>query len=227
MKRIAMGIIVLFACLAGCKHEIINPIDTGSRPDSTGTGIGGAICFESDVLPVFQSNCAKSGCHDVTSAEEEYVLDSYDNILKRGIKKGNAAESKLYKVLLETGGDRMPQPPSAPLATLQIQRIAQWINEGAKNTTGCNASCDTTRFAFSANVLPILRNYCTGCHNATTANGNVVLSTYDGVKTVTSSLPGVIQWLPGYKAMPQPGSKMPDCDIKVVLKWIKAGALNN
>ena len=38
-----------------CKHETIL-IDKGALPDST-------IHFTSQVLPIFQSNCATSNCH--------------------------------------------------------------------------------------------------------------------------------------------------------------------
>ena len=229
MKKISFIILVFFIWTSSCKHEIINPGGLNSHSDSTGTGIGGSICFETDVLPIFSSSCAKSGCHNAASAQEGYVLDSYQNIIKKDIKPGDAAGSKIYRVLLETGDERMPKD-QPPLTTLQIQRIAQWINEGAQNTTGCTVTaCDTTHFAFLANVQPIFNTYCTSCHNTTDAatNGGVDLSNYNGAIVHIDHIPGVIQWLPGSQQMPQGGAKLSDCNIKIILQWIADGAKNN
>ncbi|CAN5671682.1 hypothetical protein BH10BAC3_BH10BAC3_13080 [soil metagenome] len=221
--------IIFFGWLSSCKHEIFNPGGVDSTPDSTGTGADGKICFETDVLPIFQLSCAKSGCHDAITNEAGYMLDSYENIIKKDIKPGKASDSKIYKVLFESGENAMPKD-APPLTTLQKNRIAQWINEGANNTKNCSTSvCDTTQFKFAANVAPILNNYCTSCHNTAgaAANGGVDLSKYAAVINHVDQIPGAIQWLPGSKQMPQGGSKLSDCNIKIILKWINAGAQNN
>src|ERR1017187_4160253 len=55
------------------------------------------ICFERDILPIFISNCTKSGCHNAQSHVGGYVLDNYQNIVSKGIVPGNYAASKLYE----------------------------------------------------------------------------------------------------------------------------------
>ena len=224
----------LFVLIYACKHDIINP---GNDSGNNGGGAGGGsadsfVCFEAQILPIFLSNCAKSGCHDVATAEEDLILDSYDNIIRTvgsDIKPGNANNSKLYKVLLESGDDRMPQPPNPPLLPEQIELIKEWINEGAKNTTGCAVSCDANVFTFSGAVKPIVTTYCIGCHSGATANGGVDLSTYSGVKTVADNgvLIKVINHAPNFPAMPQNGNKLNDCKIEQIQKWIDNGAQNN
>jgi hypothetical protein len=107
--------------------------------------------------------------------------------------------------------------------------LKKWIEEGAKNTIGC-ASCDTSKFTYSAGVKPILDKNCVGCHQtATPSNRNVKLSDYDGVKaTVTSGklLPSINQT--GPFPMPQPPStKLNSCNLTVITKWVNAGAPNN
>ena len=191
MKKSIAFLIILFAWLASCKHEIINPGGVDSHPDSTGTGPNGKICFETDVLPIFQGSCAVSNCHNANSASEGYVLDSYVNIVRKGIER-DAAHSKIYKVLFESGDKFMPRSPVPPLTAEQKARIAQWINEGALNTSGCATNtCDTTHFNFAANVKPILNTYCTSCHNTVGAaiNGGVDLSSYAGVSQHTIIFP--------------------------------------
>jgi hypothetical protein len=91
------------------------------------------VCFERDVLPIFQTNCAISGCHDATSKTEGYNLSDYESITSNGIEKGNAGKSKVYKAMITGIGEIMP--PSGALPEAQRQLILVWIEQGAKNTT--------------------------------------------------------------------------------------------
>ena len=66
------------------------------------------ICFERDILPIFISNCTQSGCHNAQSNKSGYVLDSYNNIIKKGIVPGNYAASKIWmSVVYNTGVVRL------------------------------------------------------------------------------------------------------------------------
>jgi hypothetical protein len=40
-------------------------------------------------------------------------------------------------------------------------------------------------------------------------------------------LMGSITWASGFSPMPKNASKMPDCEIQKIQKWIDQGALNN
>ena len=107
------------------------------------------------------TSCGKSGCHDAASHKEGYVLDSYSNIVKRGIAPGNASKSELYKVI--AGGE---MPPKATYKTSdQVALIKQWIDEGAKNTTGCMV-CDTSVYTYNGAISKIMTTNCTGCHSS-------------------------------------------------------------
>ena len=128
------GILIFFACT----HQVLNP--TGGNNNGNGNGNGNnngdsLICFEEQILPLFQSNCAKSGCHAASSHAEGYVLDSYNNIISRGIVSGNSRDSKIYQAISGKKGedDIMPPPPNPPLSQEQIDLIGQWIDEGAQN----------------------------------------------------------------------------------------------
>ena len=219
---------LMSALLDSCIHEpFIDPNDlNGGEPSTPGCVYDGNVCFESSVLPIFQSSCAMTGCHNSTSHIEGYTLDSYANIVRRGISPGNASQSKLYKVLFASGEDRMP--PNGSLTQAQKDSIKVWINQGAKNTTNCNCTCDDTQFTYAAIIQPIISTYCVGCHKPGSLGGNIDLSTYAKVKTQAGNgkLLGSVTHASGYVAMPQ-GGKLEDCQISQIQKWIDAGALNN
>ena len=228
---IAIGIVILFACT----HQVSHPVDTGGTTGGDNGGNGGnnpddsVICFESEILPIFQNNCAKSGCHDAATHKEGYTLDSYKGIME-GIKPGDPDGSKIFEVITTNEkDDRMPKAPNDPLTNDQIGLIEQWINEGAQNTTNCFSGCDTSLYTYTSAVRPILDLHCIGCHNNTVQNAGVNLTTYSGVQAVAldGRLAGVINWSVGYPQMPFGGQKLSDCNITQIMKWINAGAQNN
>lgn len=246
MRKLLISFIAIVSVfIHSCKHL---PPEAGAPPggNGTGTGTGGggngggvgsnAICFQSDILPIFQSNCAKSGCHNAASNEKGYILDTYDNLFKKdsrfepnNIKVNYPEDSKLFQVLFETGNKKMPPPPNPDLTTVQKNLIARWIREGALNTINCNAVCDSTQFKFSANVQPILQNHCTGCHSGPAPPNGINLTSYTGAHDIAIGglLYGVVAHLPGYDPMPKGTGKLSDCEIAQIRKWIQAGSLNN
>ena len=189
-----------------------------------------AVCFENEVLPIFQSNCTQSGCHNSTDKEKGYDLSSYATIVKKGIKAGDYKNSEIYKVLvLPFGEEAMPQDPYPRLSTDQITTIALWIEQGAKNTTGCTSACDTTVSKYSTQIAPMMTTYCNGCHSGSAPSGAIDLTTYSGVKLTVDagSFVGSIKHETGWSAMPKNANKLSDCNISLVDKWVREGALNN
>lgn len=234
LKKITFTLLLLLVVYA-CVHDpmpLIQP-PTEVNPGNTYGGttancVYQGVCFESTVLPIFITSCAKSGCHDATTVKDGYNLSTYAGIMRKGIVPGNASSSKLLKVTTANGEDLMPPPPSPKLTQAQRDSIAKWINEGAKNTVKCNCSCDTTKFTFSAAINPLMNTYCIGCHTGASAGGAIDLSTYNGNKAIAlnNKLVGSITQLPGYSPMPK-GTKLSDCQIKQIKKWVAAGAPNN
>jgi len=55
------------------------------------------VCFERDVLPIFQSNCSQSGCHNSQNRANGYDLTSYDKIVSHGIERGNYKGSEIFQ----------------------------------------------------------------------------------------------------------------------------------
>lgn len=204
----------------------------GITPTANQTTATGEVCFDTQILPMIVSNCAQSGCHDSKSKRDGYELTSYDKILKKGISKGNAGNSKLYKVMIDTGEDRMPPAPNARLSATQLKLMADWINQGAKNTVcqtnGTGSLSDTTQISYLTHLKPVLDTYCVGCHSASSASGNVRVDSYANLKLIADNgkLYGSIAQLSGYAAMPTSG-KLTDCQIKAFKLWIDQGKLNN
>ncbi len=228
MKNLLYMLAILVAgiiVINSCKHL---PPETTIVPTPI-SGPGNGVCFQSDVLPLFQSNCAKSGCHDATTQAKGYVFDSYANIIKKDIRPGNATNSKVYEVLFETGSDKMPPLPNADLTAAQKTLIGKWINEGAKNTINCSINCDSTQFKYGANVSVIISTYCLGCHSGAAPSANIDLSFYNGVRqmAVSGRLVGATSHAPGYSPMPKNASKLSDCQIAQIRKWVASGSLNN
>jgi hypothetical protein len=228
MKKIffmLLAIIFTGIVINGCKHD---PDPIVIPPGSSGN-VGTAVCFQSDILPLLQTNCGKSNCHDAATHQGDYIFDSYNNIIKKGVVPGNATGSKIYKVLFASGSDKMPPAPNLDLTAAQKALIGKWINEGAKNTINCSLPCDTTQFKYAANVTPILTNYCTGCHSGGAPSGNIDLTIYGNVRNlgINGRLVGAITHAAGYSAMPKDAGKLSDCQIRQIQKWVAAGALNN
>lgn len=234
--------------LVSCKHSplvtqevadvIPIPTDTSSNgnPGNPGNpGNNGIPCdadtvyFQNTILPLFISNCAKSGCHDAATAQEGIILNSYTNIMGSGeIEPGDASEGDIMEVITENDpDDRMPPPPNQPLSSQQINMIAQWINQGAQNNR-CD-ECDTTNVTYSGKIRAILDGKCVGCHNNTLASDGVNLTNYIGVQSVALNgrLYGAVNHAPGFAAMPQGGPKLPDCEIAAIRIWVQDGAPNN
>lgn len=240
MKRNFLLINLSVACLFfACKHELPkpannsgnpnNPSDTG-QPSNPVNPNDTALCFERDILPIFISNCAKSGCHDAASHQEGFVFTSYETITSREFEPGDLDDTELWEKITEGDHDkRMPPPPNAPLNQEQIALIKSWILRGAPNGINCPTPCDSTKFKFAADVQPIINTYCKGCHNNISASGGYSYETYAGILVPIQNgrFLGAIQHQNGFSPMPKGGNKLSDCQITIIQKWIANGAPND
>lgn len=183
-------------------------------------------CFNSEVLPIFVSNCAMSGCHNSVDKAADYDFTSYEGIMQ-GIKPKHPLFSEIYKSI-KGNNPSMPRQPYSKLSSKDVNTIKIWINMGAKNTNVCN-TCDTTNFTYSGRIKNIIDAWCVGCHNSAGSGGNYNLSNYAGLVAVahTDKLLGSIKHLPGYLPMPQNSSPMQSCDVDAIQKWVLAGCPNN
>lgn len=236
--------IIFFHAVISCVHEpLLGPDDASgpggipSEPVNTDTVTfnintvscdPGTVYFNTQILPIFISNCAISGCHDATSAKEGVVLNNYQNIMRK-IKPGNLNDSENYKVLVETDSEElMPRKPGSEqgysLPADQIELVRNWILQGAKNNY-CDA-CDDTNFSFSSRISAIFELNCatsSGCHGSGSKTG--IMTTYDNIKAYVNT-DKIQRRVIVYKDMP-PGAPLADCDRLLIKKWIDAGAQND
>jgi len=252
MKRIlqiTFGFCILALVLLNwsCKHSPLVPIDDDMMPidttvvdtmpvDTMPTGTPcdpQVIYFNQDVLPILNSNCAFSGCHDMASAEDGVILETYEDVIATAdVEPFNLDDSEIYEVLVDLDEDeRMPPAPTTRLSSDQIQIIAQWILQGAENLE-CDLSlseCDSTEVSFSNDIQPVIISFCQGCHSGSVPSGGIDLATYDGVKSVADDgrLVGAVSWAQDFEQMPQGGDQLPDCTIAQITAWVEEGALNN
>ncbi len=233
-----MSAALLILFLPACKHDPMWSVDDGSNPtgpnpvDSSiysGWPCGtDTVYFQNQVLPILISKCAQSGCHDAQSHQDGVVLVDYQSVISSGdIKAYKPNNSKLYKVLVETGDDRMPEPPNPPLSSEQINLIKKWIEQGARNTA-CNenyGNCDTSGVTYANFIAPLLSSHCTGCHSAINPQGGHQLTTYNLVKTAAENgvLYGAVAHLPGYLPMPNGGRSLSPCFVDKIKAWIDGG----
>ena len=90
-------------------------------------------------------------------------------------------------------------------------------------------ACDTSVVTYSGKVLSIIQSNCYTCHGSGSTLGNVNLDGYANLKLYADNgkLSGAINHRTGFSQMPQGGSKLSDCDLMVIEKWINDGSPNN
>lgn len=181
------------------------------------------VCFQENVLPIFVNKCAVTGCHNASSRVEGYDFSNYDGIMK-GIKPGKTFGSEAYRAIAIGS---MPPKSHTQLSKLEVSTIKNWIRMNAPNSSNCN-TCDSS-FSFKNRIQPLMDKWCVGCHTGVTAGGGYDLTNYSNVKNanINNRLIGSMQHQAGFSPMPKGASKLSECDIKAVEKWIAAGYPDN
>ena len=100
------------------------------KDDKQAQGVG----FAKDVAPILKVGCGT--CHDAKNKKGRLELTSYDT-LKKGGKSGAsfvAGDPDKSLLVKEISGDKPEMPKKGdPLKKDQVDLIAKWIKEGAKN----------------------------------------------------------------------------------------------
>jgi hypothetical protein len=215
--------------ISSCRHDALLP---SNIPE---------ICFEKEVLPIFQNNCSMAGCHD-GQGESGSAYNNYMDI-SHGVIAGNPNGSRLYDAIIRKSGEGK-MPPDKPLSLENRTIIRLWIEQGAMLTvcpdTVAQPPLSPTyvnpRACFSRDILPVLISGCamTGCHDAATHAEGFILASYSStLRAVKPGSPGqsslyqVITTLSGEKRMPpSPKARLSQAQIDSIYKWISYGALD-
>jgi len=199
------------------------------------------VCFERDVLPIFQNSCAIAGCHN-GSGESDLILTSYVPI-SHAVEPYKPYSSRAYKAIIATSGENQ-MPPGQPLSLDNRTIIRLWIEQGARLTTcpdtslppGQNNDYVNPLACFSRDILPVLTSKCgtSGCHDQNTHKEGYVFTSY--TSTMTAVKPGnpgdsklyeVIKYATGEEKMPPVGkTQLTTAEIDSIRNWISYGASN-
>jgi len=95
-----------------------------------------AVDFKKDIQPILEKNCYE--CHSDKSGKskggfifdnlETFKLDIADNDVAQ-IRPGKPAESHFLEIMINDGKNHMP--PKGQLSSSDINKITEWIAEGA------------------------------------------------------------------------------------------------
>ena len=123
MKSITGALFFLAVLSIGCRKDL-------ERQRSV--NLDAIISFSKNIQPVFNDNCAKSGCHvEWGQAPNLAPGVAYDQLLELGyVDPANPEGSLLYQKVSATVKQ---MPPTGNLSSIQINSIYAWIKQGAKN----------------------------------------------------------------------------------------------
>lgn len=125
--KIYAGLIVIsyvWLGSVGCYKDVISP---GSDPN----GPPQFVSFSGDLIPLFNTHCNTTGCHDAVPAHKPSLVPekAYTAITSGGyINTAVPNSSKLYTVV-QTGA----MPPTGALPANNAQLILDWVRNGAPN----------------------------------------------------------------------------------------------
>ena len=226
MIGIAITFFAGLCALGGCKHHPINDITDITIVDTThhhpiSTCSKDTVYFNNTILPMIVSSCAISGCHDAATHTEGIVLNNYTNIM-RIVRPNNANNSQLYKKIYD---GEMPRYPAPAMSAADLALIKTWINQGAKNNTCTESMCDSINVSYSGTIAPMLKLYCSGCHNSTTSSAGIILDNYTSAVANANNgqIIGAVTAKKGFVPMPQSGNALSACKIAEIRRWIVLG----
>jgi hypothetical protein len=123
MKRLLKYAGLLFFVslgLSSCYKDVILPTVVSTKPAQY-------VSFSSDLVPIFTTNCALSGCH-VPGSQVPYLTadKAYQQLLGGFVNTIKPDQSELY---IQINGNMQVHIPNAD----DRQKVYDWIRNGAPN----------------------------------------------------------------------------------------------
>jgi mono/diheme cytochrome c family protein len=193
--------------------------------------------FETDVQPIFTSNC--TGCHGTATRIKEMNLSTLDGVMKGSesgpvVVPGKPDESKLYQMVRD---GKMP-PGKTHLSEQAVASIRAWIE--SLSAPAANAASTPAEPVTEHDIIPVLYLRCTVCHGLRRQEGGLDLRTLASMLKGGKSGPVMVPGHPQQSLilkriqsgeMP-PKKELMDVSIKVITpvetgkltEWIRAGA---
>ncbi len=196
-----------------------------------------SLSFETDVQPVFTSNC--TGCHGAATRIKEMNLSSLEGVLKGSesgpvVVPGKPDESLLYQKVRD---GKMP-PGKVHLKDDELAAIRSWIE--SLPTSSAKVSAAAGEEVTEHDVIPIMYLRCTVCHGLRRQEGGLDLRTRASMLKGGKSGPAIVPGHPEQSLLLKrvqagdmpPKKELMDVSIKVITaaetdkvsQWIAAGA---
>ncbi|HSS76560.1 MAG TPA: hypothetical protein VLV54_07405 [Thermoanaerobaculia bacterium] len=139
LEAAALGLLMSIV-LTGC-----GTVKSPTEPAASSGGV--AFTFSQIQREIFTPTCAKSGCHNASTAQEGLILEagrSYSLLVRhpateQGLNRVEPGSPETSYLILKLRGDpsitgvRMPEDGPPYLTAEQIDGIAGWIRAGAPN----------------------------------------------------------------------------------------------
>lgn len=114
-------IFFLLVCLSSCYEDVVTPESDPNAPPQ-------AVSFSSDLVPIFEKNCAMSGCHGENSNKPTLTAeDAYAELISGGYVNTAVPDNSPIYTVVKPGGSMPTLNPS------DLQKLLDWIRNGAPN----------------------------------------------------------------------------------------------
>ncbi len=128
MKKISIFflITITFCFCYSCTYEKAEPKCT--PPD--------VISYSGNIQPIFDANCATTGCHSGTRPEGGLNLTaavSYSNLMASGTGYVDTINPDFSVLYAQMNSLSSPMPPTGKLDKCTIDLVYKWIQQKAKN----------------------------------------------------------------------------------------------
>lgn len=109
---------------SGCYKDILSPGQDPTAPPQD-------VSFSGDLQPIFTASCSVSGCHDAVPAHKPSLTaeKAYTAILSGGYINTLVPANSIIYGEVKSGN----MPPTGALKPADVQKILDWIRNGAKN----------------------------------------------------------------------------------------------
>src|SRR3954468_5377829 len=123
-RALMILLVVTSAGLQGCYKDILSP---GADPN----GPPQQVSFSGDLVPILNQNCNTSGCHDAIPTKNPSLVPdkAYSSLMNGGFVNIIAPNTSPFYTMVKGGA----MPPSGTVKAADVQKILDWIRNGAPN----------------------------------------------------------------------------------------------
>ncbi len=237
-QRFIFAFLMMFALVLRSSQSRVSAQPLEEKKDNLSSAPLKKVSFETDVLPIFKTNCVQ--CHGTEVKIKEMNLGTLEGVLKGSesgpvVIPGRLDESRLYKMVHE---GLMPPGGKTRLSEEQVAMIRTWIEEGGSSVSHVGTAGNTELTL--QEIVPIVLLRCAVCHGLRRQEGGLDLHTREamlkGGKSGSALVPGkpdeslIIQKIrsgemPPKRRMLEVGVKpITAAETDKLAKWIAQGA---